>query len=150
MIHTVGGIVAIDNTIAIRDLIKAMTSRADANVDAAVHAAVKEVVADAKATTKAKPEAKKQEKGDAGTSASKPEAGQGSSDDTPAGPTYDEARAKILDLSQKKGRDVTVALLQRFGATKGPELKESQYAEFIADADRVIAGEYDPMASELA
>lgn len=60
---------------------------------------------------------------------------------------YEAVKAKVLALSKAQGREPTVALLQRYGVDKAPELKPEQYAGFIADADRVIAGTYDPVAA---
>lgn len=67
-----------------------------------------------------------------------------------SGPTYDDVKVKILTLSKEKGREPTVALMARHGVQKGPDLKPSQYAEFIADVDAILAGTYDPEAAELA
>lgn len=61
---------------------------------------------------------------------------------------YDQVKAKVLALAQSKGRDVLVALLQRHGAAKAPDLKPVQYAAFLADIDAINAGTYDPVAAE--
>lgn len=72
--------------------------------------------------------------------------------DAPTGdrPTYDQVKDKLLALSKEKGREPTVALLSRFGAARGPDLKPDQYAKFIADVDAIFAGTYDPDMAELA
>lgn len=58
-------------------------------------------------------------------------------------------KPKILDLAKMpEGRDKLTALLQRFGVTKGPDLKPEQHVEFDETIDRVIAGEYDPRDAE--
>lgn len=85
-----------------------------------------------------KPDAAKEPTG------SKPEAGPASSD----APTYDDVKTKVLALAQAKGRDTVLALLQRHGVAKAPDLKEGQWARVIEDADAIMAGTYDPAASE--
>jgi hypothetical protein len=63
--------------------------------------------------------------------------------------TYDgNVKPAILQIAKDKGRDMVTALMQRYGATKGPELKAEQYADFVKDAQRVLAGEYDPTVAE--
>lgn len=58
-------------------------------------------------------------------------------------------KPKILELAKMpEGRDKLTALLQRFGVTKGPDLKPEQHVEFDETIDRVIAGEYDPRDAE--
>jgi hypothetical protein len=64
--------------------------------------------------------------------------------------SYDQVKALILTIASKQGRDKVTALLQRFGAAKGPELKVEQYAEFVGTAQKVLDGEYDPVAGEEA
>lgn len=61
-----------------------------------------------------------------------------------AAPTYDDVKAKVLELSKAKGREPTVALLQRYGVEKAPDLKDDQYAGFITDVDAILAGTYNP------
>jgi hypothetical protein len=59
-----------------------------------------------------------------------------------------------VKLAADKGRDALVALLQRLGvagdAPKTSGLKATQYGDFIELANKTLAGEYDPMASETA
>lgn len=61
---------------------------------------------------------------------------------------YEDVKAKILPLAQAKGRDTVVALLQRHGVAKAPDLKPAQWAAVIADIDAINDGTYDPEASE--
>lgn len=63
---------------------------------------------------------------------------------------YEQVKAAILRLSKEKGREPTVALLQRHGVTKGPDLKAEQYAQVVADIDAIFAGTYNPEAAEVA
>lgn len=115
-----------------------------------------------KATAGAKAEAKKQDAATASspsgakqeTTAPKADApAQTSSapDEQPSGEevTYDgHVKPAILQIAKDKGRDMVTALMQRYGATKGPELKAEQYADFVKDAQRVLSGEYDPTVAE--
>ena len=55
------------------------------------------------------------------------------------GTTYDEVKRAIVKMSGLKGRDQVVAVLGQFGATKGPDLKPEQYADFIAQAEAAMA-----------
>lgn len=61
--------------------------------------------------------------------------------------SYDEVKKLILQIS-KADRNKAVALLARFGAKGGTELKPDQYPKFVIDAQRVVDGEYDPEASD--
>ena len=60
---------------------------------------------------------------------------------TQADVTYDDVKARVLALSKDFGRDITVDVLSRCGASKAPDLNEDQYADFIAKADAVLNGE---------
>jgi hypothetical protein len=63
--------------------------------------------------------------------------------------TYDgHVKPAILTIAKEKGRDIVTALLQRFGAGKGPDLKPEQFADFHRDAQRVLAGEWNPMDAD--
>jgi hypothetical protein len=63
--------------------------------------------------------------------------------------TYDgHVKPAILTIAKERGRDIVTALLQRFGAGKGPDLKPEQFAEFHDLAQKTLAGEYDPMAAD--
>lgn len=57
-----------------------------------------------------------------------------------AAKTYDDVKAAIGALSAAKGRDACIAVLQRFGAARAPDLKPEQYGPFVADCARVAAG----------
>jgi len=55
--------------------------------------------------------------------------------EAPAGqPTYKEIQEIVPKLVSKHGKPKVVALLATFGASKGPELKPEQYADFLAKA----------------
>ncbi|OZI58725.1 hypothetical protein [Bordetella genomosp. 1] len=85
--------------------------------------------------------------GDAGASSKNSGAATGD-DDTPI--DYDaDVKPRVLKIAQTS-RDKVVALLQRYGAKTGKDLKADQYASFVADADRVLSGEYDPLAGDNA
>jgi len=61
--------------------------------------------------------------------------------------SYDDVKASILAVSKAKGREPTVAMLQRFGVASGKDLKPVQFADLIAFAAGVLDGSLDPMAS---
>ena len=50
-------------------------------------------------------------------------------------PTYDSVVSAINKLAKGKGRDAAVAVLSKFGVTRGPELKPEQYADVIATCE---------------
>lgn len=63
--------------------------------------------------------------------------------------SYEDVKVKILELSKKstdgfEGRAKCAALLERFGVTKGPDLKDTQYEEFSTLINKVLTGAYDP------
>lgn len=60
---------------------------------------------------------------------------------------YDTVKAAILAISGES-REKAVALLSRYGAKSGKDLTAEQYDTFYADAQRVLAGEYDPEEGE--
>jgi|SRR5580765_1196681 len=60
-------------------------------------------------------------------------------------PTYDDVKKIILAISGKS-RNKVIALLARYGAAKGPDLKPEQYALFVVEGNAVLAGELDPEA----
>lgn len=68
-------------------------------------------------------------------------------DDVPA-VSYDAVKAAITEVATAKGRDLTLAMLSRFGVQSGKDLKPEQYAELVEKAGKVLDGSYDPMASE--
>ncbi len=122
-----------DNTAAIRELIAAMKAKPAAQDEAATETAPNEPQAPATDTT--------------------PKSGKASSEPEKEKPaespsvTYDEVRKLITDIA-RQSKDKAVATLQRFGVQNGKQLKEDQYAEFIAYAVKVAAGEVDPEASD--
>lgn len=60
---------------------------------------------------------------------------------------YDDVKKLILAIS-KNDRNKAVALLGRYGAKGGLELKPEQFADFVVDAGRVLSGEYDPESGD--
>lgn len=50
----------------------------------------------------------------------------------------DHVAPKIIKLADSKGRDAAVALLKKFGVTKGPQLTPDQFPEFIAAVDAAL------------
>lgn len=55
--------------------------------------------------------------------------------------TYkDHVKPATLKLSQQKGRDVAIAVLARFGVKGAQDLDESQWADYVAQVDKVLAG----------
>lgn len=136
-----------ENTAAINKLVAAL----------AAGAAISTAATSAAATTAKEPEAKKS---DAQTASSAPgvkpqseapkDDAQGKAEE-PAALDYEkDVKPRVLQLSKEKGRDPTVALLQRFGVQKATELKPEQYARFISDIDRIFAGTYDPEKADLS
>lgn len=69
--------------------------------------------------------------------------------DAPAVPEYAQVKERILAVA-KKDREMTAAMLARFGVKNGTELLPEQYADLIAMADKVLAGELDPRDSITA
>ncbi|MDT0140190.1 hypothetical protein [Acidovorax sp. PRC11] len=54
--------------------------------------------------------------------------------------TYDkDIKPLIIQLGKERGRDATLALLGKFGATSGPGLKPEQFGEFVEGAKAVLA-----------
>lgn len=54
-------------------------------------------------------------------------------------PAYPSVVSAINKLAQGKGRDAAVAVLSKFGVTRGPELKPEQYAAVIAECEKAGA-----------
>lgn len=65
------------------------------------------------------------------------------------GVSYDDVKASILAVSKAKGREPTVAMLQRFGVASGKDLTADQFPAVIAMAEKILAGTYDPMDGEV-
>ncbi|OAE72587.1 hypothetical protein A7J71_11245 [Achromobacter insolitus] len=84
--------------------------------------------------------------------------GSSSSESTNAAATDSKADAPALDYTKdikplvldiaKISRAKAEGLLQRFGVASAKDLKADQFAEFKAKAEQVIAGTYDPVASD--
>lgn len=56
----------------------------------------------------------------------------------PEAVTYPDVQARVIGLA-KRSRDAATGLLGEFGVSHGKELKEEQWAEFVAAADAKIA-----------
>lgn len=56
----------------------------------------------------------------------------------PEAVTYPDVQARVIGLA-KHSRDAATGLLGEFGVSHGKELKEEQWAEFVAAADAKIA-----------
>lgn len=130
-----------DHASALRELAAAIRAKVGAHDTTA--AAAEKVISDAKKPTAAKTDVAgpKQQTTVATAPTETKQAEQ-------QAPTYDDVKAKVLTLSKDKGRDQVVAILQRYGVAKAPDLKPEQYADIIADIDAIIAGTYDPEAAE--
>jgi hypothetical protein len=147
--HTLAGIDA--RAVSGVGIAGASSSRAEAI--AAVREAADKPAADPKPEKpKARGEAKKSEAtpSTGTTNESAASAAQsGTGESTGEEVTYDgHVKPAILTIASKKGRDTVTALLQRYGAGKGPDLTPEQYADFHRDAQRVLAGEYDPTKAD--
>ncbi len=54
--------------------------------------------------------------------------------------TYNDVKAATLKLSQKKGREVAVDLLSRFGVKGAQGLSEDQWADYVAEVHGALEG----------
>lgn len=123
----------IDNTSALRDLIARL-----ATSPTALHMSATEFLQDHnKPTESAKVEEVKKpvEKTPA---TSKPEAGQ----DSPEAATLDyekQVKPFLVKVSQEKGRDTLIALLDKFGVKKGDQLPAAKLAAVLANAYELLA-----------
>jgi hypothetical protein len=54
--------------------------------------------------------------------------------------SYDDVKKATNSLSAAKGRDVTIAVLARFGVQRATNLDEAQWIEYIAHAGKVTEG----------
>lgn len=54
--------------------------------------------------------------------------------------SYDDVKKATNALSAAKGRDVTIAVLSRFGVKKATELDAAQWADYIEHAAEVTEG----------
>lgn len=62
-----------------------------------------------------------------------------SQSEAPSDVSYPDVQARVIGLA-KHSRDAATGLLGEFGVSHGKELKEEQWAEFVAAADAKIAG----------
>lgn len=127
----------IENTAAMAALTAALLAKA-APAAAAPAAAEKQAE-----PAKEKPAKTKKEEAKAETKPAEPEVKE---------LTLEDIKPIAVKLAAEKGRDVLTAVLQRLGvpgdSPKTSGLKTSQYAEFIDLANKTLAGEYDPIASD--
>jgi hypothetical protein len=100
----------------------------------------------ASAPAKEKPEAKKPDAASEKTAPAK-SAECGEPSVSTVALSYGQVKEAILAIAAKN-RDHATALLQRYGAKTGKDLTEAQWSEFHADAQRVIAGDYDPTEAQ--
>lgn len=61
-----------------------------------------------------------------------------SQSEEPSAVSYPDVQARVIGLA-KHSRDAATGLLGEFGVSHGKELKEEQWAEFVAAADAKIA-----------
>lgn len=54
------------------------------------------------------------------------------------GVDYEAVKKVTLELSEKKGRETVVGLLQQFGVAKAPDLKPEQYAAYVKNAKGLL------------
>ncbi|RMD00042.1 hypothetical protein EAY64_05450 [Aquitalea palustris] len=126
------------NTSAIRELIEAIKT--------GVPTTAAQVAAVATEATPAKSESKsaKAEKVDAAnvaepkTEAVKVEEKAAAATEQPAPPSYKDASEAIVALSKGKGRDAAVAILNKFGVSKLPDLDPSRFADIIDAAKAAL------------
>lgn len=55
--------------------------------------------------------------------------------------TYQDAANAVTRLAKAKGREAAVAVLQRFGATKLPDVPETRWGEVVAACEQALAAE---------
>lgn len=54
--------------------------------------------------------------------------------------TYNDVKAATLKLSQQKGREAAVDVLSRFGVKGAQNLAETQWADYVAAVEEMLAG----------
>lgn len=74
-------------------------------------------------------------------------AGVGTAEQAPTLDYTKDIKPLVLEIA-KISRAKAEGLLQRFGVTSAKDLKADQFADFKAKAKQVIAGDYDPTASD--
>lgn len=82
--------------------------------------------------------AKAEEPADAPSASTDEASSSNSQSEEPAAVSYPDVQARVIGLA-KHSRDAATGLLGEFGVSHGKELKEEQWAEFIAAADAKIA-----------
>ncbi len=63
--------------------------------------------------------------------------------------TYEVIKAKIVRLAAERGRGQSLAVLQRLGVTKGPDIKPEQYVKANGLLDEALAGADMTASSEV-
>jgi len=142
-----------ENTAALRELIAAISKGLPVAASTVAEVAAKS--AEVTAKTEKAAEVKKPA---AQTASSQPgaqpqsEGQKAAAQESPAAAdvTYDDVKAAVIELSKEKGREMTVALLSRHGVAKAPDLQPEQYAAVVGDVKKVLAGELNPEAAEIA
>jgi hypothetical protein len=84
--------------------------------------------------TEKKPDAKSTD-----TTSGKPSAPTGESS-SPALDYVKDVKPITIRLSKEKGREITIAVLSRFGVKSAQDLDAAQWAEYIAHCKKVLAG----------
>ena len=92
----------------------------------------------AKKTEAATETAKAEEPADAPSATTEEASSSTSQSAEPEAVTYPDVQARVIGLA-KHSRDAATGLLGEFGVSHGKELKEEQWAEFVAAADAKIA-----------
>lgn len=92
----------------------------------------------AKKTEAATETAKAEEPADAPSATTDEASSSTSQSEAPSDVSYPDVQARVIGLA-KHSRDAATGLLGEFGVSHGKELKEEQWAEFIAAADAKIA-----------
>lgn len=75
------------------------------------------------------------------------DAAAGSKQDETLALDYEKDIKPLVLAIAKTSREKAEGLLQRFGVTSAKNLKADKFADFKEKAEQVIAGEYDPTAS---
>ena len=99
--------------------------------------AEKPKTARAKKTEPAPETAKADEPADAPSATTDEASSSTSQSEEPSAVSYPDVQARVIGLA-KHSRDAATGLLGEFGVSHGKELKEEQWAEFVAAADAKI------------
>ncbi|WP_088158106.1 hypothetical protein [Achromobacter xylosoxidans] len=75
------------------------------------------------------------------------DAGAGTAEQAPTLDYTKDIKPLVLEIA-KISRAKAEGLLQRFGVASAKDLKADQFADFKVKAEQVIAGTYDPVASD--